>query len=157
MDPNVQQPVVEPKGSTLLKVVSILMIIGGIIGAVGSLIMALVAGAASVAVQDAEVQASIAEAGTTAGTVQTILWVSTIIMIISAVIEIIAGVKGKKNWNNPAMAKTLIIWGVVCAVISVIGNIISATGDGVSPLTIITGLVIPILYIIGAVQLKNQA
>lgn len=147
----------EQNGSKLLKVVSILMIIGGIIGAIGSAFMALFAGATSVALQDAELQQSVAEAGTTTGEVQMIFWAAAIIMIISAVIEIIAGAKGKKNWNNPAAAKSLMVWGIICAVISVVGNILFASSDGVSILNIITGLVIPILYIIGTVQLKKQA
>ena len=147
----------EQNGSKLLKVVSILMIIGGIIGAIGSAFMALFAGATSVALQDPELQQSVAEAGATTGEVQMVFWTAAIIMIISAVIEIIAGAKGKKNWNNPAAAKSLMVWGIICAVISVVGNILYASSDGVSILNIITGLVIPILYIIGTIQLKKQA
>ena len=156
MDPNVQQPAAEPKGSKLLKVVSILMIIGGIVGAIFGVIMAIIAAVAPVALQDADVQASVAEAGTTAGQVTALFWVCAIIMIVSAVIEIIAGAKGKKNWNNPAAAKTLMIWGILVLVLSIIGNIGTASGS-TTAVSIITGLVIPILYIIGTVQLKNQA
>lgn len=147
----------EQKGSTLLKVASILMIIAGIVGAIGSILMGVFAGAASVALQDPEIQQTMADAGTNAGEVQSIFWIAAVILVVSAVIEIIAGAKGKKNWNNPAAAKTLMIWGIVCAVVSVIGNILFASSDGVSILNIVTGLVIPILYIIGTVQLKKQA
>ena len=148
---------VQPKGSMLLKVVSILMIIGGIIGAIGSVIMIVIAAILPTALNDPEVQASMAAEGTSAAAVTGVFVVATIILIVSAVIEIIAGVKGKKNWNNPAEAKTLIIWGAVCAVLSVIGNIFMASSDSSIVLSLITGLVIPVLYIIGAVQLKKQA
>lgn len=87
-----------------------------------------------------------------------LLWVGTILLIAGSVFEIIAGAKGKKNWNNPAMAQTLLVFGIICAVLSVLGNIFFATGGaGVQVISIITGLVLPVLYIIGTVQLKNQA
>ena len=147
---------VQPKGSMLLKVVSILMIIGGIIGAIGSVIMIVIAAILPTALNDPEVQASMAAEGTSAAAVTGVFVVATIILIVSAVIEIIAGVKGKKNWNNPAAAKTLIIWGIVCAVLNVIGICFMASSDSSFGAYIVTGLVIPILYIIGAVQLKKQ-
>ena len=147
----------EAKGSTLLRISSILMIIGGIAGALGSVLLALMAGVSKTALQDEAVQQSMAEAGTTAGAVTTLLWVATIIAVVSAVLEIIAGVKGKKNWNNPAKAKTLMGLGIACAAIALVSIIISFFGDGVSVLNVITGLALPVLYIIGTIQLKKQA
>lgn len=41
--------------------------------------------------------------------------------------------------------------------VSVVGTILFASGDSVSILAIIAGLVIPIVYIIGTIQLKKQA
>ncbi len=147
----------EQNGSKLLKVSSILMIIGGIFGAIGSVLMAALAGVMTAVSGNADVQQAASESNVEMGSVNAILWIAVVVLVASAVIEIIAGIKGKKNWNNPAMAKTLMVWGIVCAVISVIGNILFATSGGSAAFSIICGLVIPVLYIIGTVQLKNQA
>ena len=147
----------EEKGSQLLKISSILMIIGGIVGALSSVLLAVLAGFSKAAMADATVQQSVTDAGLTAEGVTRTLWIAAIISVISAVIEIIAGIQGKKNWNNPAKAKSLLILGTACLVISIISNIIFASGDSTSITTIITGFVIPVLYIIGTLQLKKQA
>lgn len=145
------------QGSKLLKVISILMIIGGIIGAVGSVIMALFAAGVTAMSSNSDLQKAVSDVGTTTGAVSAFLWIGVVVMVISSVIEIIAGVKGKKNWDNPAMAKTLMVWGIVAAVVSVLGNILYASTASVSVISIVTGLVLPILYIIGTVQLKKES
>lgn len=147
----------EQNGSKLLKVVSIIMMIGGIIGAVSSLIYTIVIGAGTALLGTAEGQAAMAREGINVAPVMGLLWVGTIFLIAGSVFEIIAGVKGKNNWNNPAQAQTLLILGIICAVLSVVGNVFFATGGaGVQVFSIITGLALPVLYIIGAVQLKNM-
>jgi heme/copper-type cytochrome/quinol oxidase subunit 3 len=150
----------EQNGSKLLKVTSILMIIGGILGAIFSVLSVLFAGVLTAAVNTPEAQQAVNDQGVSISTttISAIVWVAVIILVISSVIEIIAGVKGKKNWNNPAAAQTLIIFGIVCAVLSVLGNVLFASGGaGSQIISYITGLVLPVLYIIGAVQLKKQA
>ncbi len=147
----------EEKGSKLLKVISILMIIGGILSAIGSVLMVVLAGATTAALGSAEVQAAAQDAGVVTGTISALVWVAVVIMVISSVIEIIAGVKGNKNWNNPAQGKSLMIWGIICAALSLGGNILFATSSSTSIISIICGLVIPVLYIIGTVQLQKQA
>ena len=146
----------EQNGSKLLKVISILMIIGGIIGAIVSIFSILGAGVLSAASGDAQLQQAAAASGTNMGAVNALVWVSVVFMVISSVVEIVAGVKGVKNWSNPAAAKSLLTLGVVCAVISVIGTIISAIGGSFSVVSLILGLLFPVLYIIGANQLKKQ-
>ncbi len=151
----------EQKGSMLLKVMSIIMMVGGILSAVGSFFTALLAGVfqAGVSVANSEGALS-AEENATAGGAAALLWIGVVILIVSAVVEIIAGVKGKNNWNNPAMAKTLLIFGVVCALLSLLGIIFFGIGTGTvasAIMSIITGLVVPALYIVGTIQLKNQA
>ena len=138
----------------LLKVMSIIMMVAGILGAVGSFFIAIFAGVlqAGVAVLAADGK----QVGG-AAPVMGLLWVGVIILVAGAVVEIIAGVKGKNNWNNPAQAQSLMILGIVAAVLSLIGNILFATGShSVQFFTIISGLVVPVLYIIGTIQLKNQ-
>lgn len=145
----------QQNGSMLLKVMSIIMMIAGIVGAVASFIVAIVVGFLQTAVVVASADGQSVKG---AGPVMGLLWAGVIILVAGAVIEIIAGVKGKKNWNNPAQAQTLMIWGIVAAVISLIGNILFSTGtQSVQFFTILSGLVVPVLYIVGTVQLKNQA
>lgn len=146
----------EEKGSKLLKISSILMIIGGIVGAIGSVLLAVLSIAASKVINDAEFEAAMAEAGTNAGTVTTVFWIATVITVVCSIVEIIAGVLGKKNWNNPAKATTLLVWGIIVAVVSLGSNIAFAGQNGVSVLSIVTGVAIPVLYIIGTIQLKKQ-
>ena len=146
----------EQNGSKLLKVLSILMIIGGIFSAIFSVVSIAGAGVITAVSGNADMQQAATQAGTNMGTVTVFLWISVIIMVISAVIEIVAGVKGVKNWNNPDAAQSLVTIGVVCAVLAVIGSIVSAIGGSFSIFGLILGLVFPVLYIIGAVQLKNQ-
>ena len=140
----------QENGSKLLRVVSIIMIIGGIVCAVGSLMMPLRVSVFSEAISglrnlsdevDAVIDKSVES-----------MWIGTAFLVISSVIEIIAGVKGKNNWNNPGAANTLIIWGAICVAVALIGSIVSQSFLG-----ILACCVLPVLYIIGALQLKNQA
>ena len=154
----------EQKGSKLLKIVSIIMMIGGIVGAVFSFIAAIIAGLGTAVMAQPEVSNAVDSAlaangysGSTAP-VMAVIWIAVVIAVAGSVVEIIAGVKGKKNWDNPAAAQTLMVFGIVCAVLSLISNILFATGGmGVQIVSILSGLVIPVLYIVGTVQLKNQA
>ena len=147
------------QGSKLLKVSSILMIIGGIIGVVGSIIMGLTAGVVQSVFQTEEFQQEMAEAGVAAsdlGTFKTVLLIALCVLIVSAIIDLVAGFIGKNNWNNPAKATTMIILGVLSAVLSLIGNIMFSSEEGTQILSYIIGLLIPALYVIGAFQLKKQ-
>lgn len=140
----------ENKGSILLKIASIIMMVGGILSAVGSIVVAALAGVATginAAYGDGSADKNI-----------TVLWIGVAILVIAAVVQIIAGVKGKKNWNNPQMAMTLIIWGAVCLALSILGNILFSSGGADSiVLSIITGVALPVVYIIGAFQLKKMS
>ena len=139
-------------------IASILMIIFGIIGAVSSVLMALISTAITAVQNDPEMQQAAAEAGLDTGAVSVVLWIGVVVLVIGAVVGIVAGVMGKKNWDNPEKGNTLLVWGIIAAVISLIGNILYATGaNAASIISIITGLVLPVLYIIGVVQLKKQA
>lgn len=146
----------EQNGSKLVKVISILMIIGGIVSAIVSLISVAGAGLITAVSGDAKLQQAATEAGTSIGTVTAFIWISVIIMVISAIIEIIAGVKGIKNWDNPAAAQSLVRIGIVCVALTIIGSIIAAIGGSFSIISLIFSLVLPVLYIIGAVKLKNN-
>ncbi len=149
MDQNQNQ---NQNGSMLLKVVSIIMIVGGIAGAVISVLATILASAATTVLNNSEVKLAAAVAGEDTNKINAAMWIGVIFLVVAAVIEIIAGVKGKKNWNNPEAAKSLIIIGGIVAGLSLIGAIISQ-----SFYSLATGLVLPVLYIVGAVQLMKQS
>lgn len=78
-------------------------------------------------------------------------------MIVSAVAELVAGIIGvatarKRKKQEPALA-----WGIVVAVLCVAGTILNTAGGGsFSVLSLLLGLVLPVLYIIGAVFNKKE-
>lgn len=126
------------KGSKFLKVTGILMIIFGAIGIVMSLI-ATAAVAAAVALG-----------------VSGVLWISAIMAIVGSVLELVAGIVGVSNAEKPEKAQTCLVWGCIVAGMSVLSNIITLCvySESFSIVSLFTGLVIPVLYIIGA--LKNK-
>ena len=123
-----------PKGAGFLKVCGILMIIGGALGIILGLIALLGV-------------AALAALGASSGT----LTFSAILVIVSGILELIAGIVGVKNCKNPEKATSCIVWGVIVAVLTIISQIISVAGGGkFDVLSCITGLVVPVLFIVGA-------
>lgn len=129
-------------GSKFLKVTGILMIIFGAIGLVVSIL-----GIAGASVATA--------AGIPAG----IIWGAVLLSLLGAVIEFVAGIIGVKNWNKPEKATTCIICGVLVIAFSLVSNIITLVGnaENFNVFSLLIGLVIPVLYLIGAFQNKNKA
>ena len=131
----------ENKTNMLLKVTGILMIIGGIAGIIVSIVAFLGVGL-------------LAAAGVVVG-----LWIIAVILsLVGSIIELIAGIVGSKNAANPAKAGTCVIFGIVTLALSVLGIILNlASGSGFSVANLGLGVVIPVLYLIGALQNKNKA
>ena len=130
------------KGRMFLKVTGILMIIGGVLGIIVGIIAAIGVGAMAIILE------------TSAGG----LMVATVFVIASAIFQLIAGIMGVKNCEKPEKAQSCLIMGVIVVLLSVAGNIISVVlGSDFSILGCITGMVIPVLYIIGAVKNKAEA
>ena len=131
------------KGSGFLKVTGILMIIGGAISVIMGIIAALGV-AALVYISDGTVSSAL-------------LYTSVILMIVSAVAELVAGIIGVVNCKKPEKAGVCIAWGIIVAVLSVAGTILNSVGGGsFSAFSLILGLVLPVLYIIGAVFNKKE-
>ena len=130
-------------GSKLLKVIGILMIIFGAIGIVGMIM--LIAGVALV-------QAAI---GDGIG----MYWLALIVGMIGAVLELVAGIIGVKNWNNPEKAQTCVICGIVVIAFQVVSDILTvvAYSQSFNIFTALFGLILPVLFLIGAFQLKKAA
>ena len=131
------------KGTGFLKVTGILMIIGGGISIIMGIIAAL--GVATLAyISDGTVSSAL-------------LYASVVLMLISAVAELVAGIIGVVNCKKPDKAGSCIVWGIIVAVLSVAGTILNSVGGGsFSAFSLILGLVLPVLYIIGAVFNKKE-
>lgn len=135
------------QGSKMLKVTGILMIIGGAIALVIALIAVIgIAAAASLA------------AGALGGGIIALAVIASILSLLGGGIELAAGILGVKNWNQPAKAQSCIVFGAIIIALSVLSNILNlASGSEFNLFTLLLGLVLPVLYLIGAVQLKNMA
>ena len=135
-----------PAGSKLLKVVGILMIIFSAITLVVG-IVGLVGLGALLAVSN----------GTVMGVVVWAAVLAYILAFAGAVIELGAGITAVKHWANPAKAQTCVAWGVVLLVLVALNALFGLIGGESSLLSTLIGLVLPVLYIVGANQLKQQA
>ncbi len=135
------------KGSVFLKVTGILMIIGGAIGIIVA-VTALLGIAAVIA--------ALGGNGVAAG----ILTAAVIIASVGFVLELVAGIIGVKNNNRPEKANTCLVWGIIVAALTVLSSILSISGgssdEGSVVLGLITGLVIPVFYIIGEAFNKKE-
>lgn len=130
------------KGRKFLKVTGILMIIGGAFGIIGGIVAMIGAGALAAVLE------------TSAGG----LMLASALILASAVFQLIAGIMGVKNCDKPEKAQSCLVMGVIVAILSVSGNIISnVLGSSFNILSYATGLIIPVLYIIGAVKNKEPA
>ena len=130
------------KGRKFLKVTGILMIIGGAFGIIGGIIAMIGAGALAAVLE------------TSAGG----LMLASALILASAVFQLIAGIMGVKNCDKPEKAQSCIVIGVIVAILSVAGNVISnVLGSDFNIINYATGLIIPVLYIIGAVKNKESA
>ena len=130
------------KGRQFLKVTGILMIIGGAFGIIGGIVAMIGAGALAAVLE------------TSAGG----LMFASVLILASAVFELIAGIMGVKNCDKPEKAQSCIVIGVIVAILSVAGNVISnVLGSDFNIINYATGLIIPVLYIIGAVKNKEAA
>ena len=130
------------KGRKFLKVTGILMIIGGAFGIIGGIVAVIGAGALAAVLE------------TSAGG----LMLASTLILASAVFQLIAGIMGVKNCDKPEKAQSCIVIGVIVAILSVAGNVISnVLGSDFNIINYATGLIIPVLYIIGAVKNKEPA
>ena len=130
------------KGRKFLKVTGILMIIGGAFGIIGGIVAMIGAGALAAVLE------------TSAGG----LMLASALILASAVFQLIAGIMGVKNCDKPEKAQSCLVMGIIVAILSVSGNIISnVLGSSFEIMSYATGLIIPVLYIIGAVKNKEPA
>lgn len=130
------------KGKNYLKVTGILMIIGGCIGIIGGIIALISVGALATLLE------------TSMGS----LMLGSLLVLISSIIQLFAGIMGVRYCARPEKAQNCMMIGTVVAVLSVVGNLISvAAGNGFNVMNMITGLILPVLYIVGAMLNKKDS
>lgn len=130
------------KQSNFLKVASIIMIVGAALGIITGAIFL-----AGVGLLGALLEAHDSMA---------LLYASGALIIVASAIQLIAGIIGLKACKQPEKAKTCIIWGIIIVVLSVASIILSLAAGGDFNITnTILNFVVPVLYIVGAVQLNN--
>ena len=133
----------ERKSNGFLKVTGILMIIGGGL----SIILGIIA------------MLGVALIGSALGTEEMLglLIFATILSLLGAIVSLVAGILGVANAAKPEKANICIVFGILAAMLSVLGNVLTATSGGTfSVFNLILGLVLPVLYLIGAFQNKAR-
>ncbi|HHX59668.1 MAG TPA: hypothetical protein GX707_02850 [Epulopiscium sp.] len=134
----------EKQSNKFLKVTGILMIIGGGIGIIVGIIAVLGIGVLALAL------GSEAKMGLLVG--------GSILVLVSAIVSLIAGILGVKNAAVPEKAQTCIVFGIMTAVFAVLGVVLTTLGgNDFSFTSLVSGLVLPALYLIGAFQNKKLA
>jgi hypothetical protein len=129
------------ESNKFLKVTGIIMIIGGIV----TIILAII-GLLGVGV--------LAALGLSSG----MLTLGLVLGLVGGVVELIAGISGVKNAAKPEKANSCIVCGILVIVLSVVGTALTMAGGGEFPLfNLLLGLVLPVLYLIGAFQNKKRA
>lgn len=137
MEPNTS------KGSGFLKVVGILMIIFGSISLIVSIVYVL--GISAIAY--------VSSGELTSG----MLYASGALLLLSSVAEFVAGIVGVANCKKPEKATTCMAWGIIVAVFCVAGQIFNLIGGkDFNIFYLFSGLILPVLYIIGAVLNKKS-
>ena len=147
-------------GKMFLKVVGILLIIGGAL----SILMAILAIAGGGLLG----AAAIGSGGNDAATAGValgggILIIAGIVALIGGVFNLVSGILGVKNCDKPEKAKSCFTLGiimVVFAALNLILNIVLGSGGSQMASNIssgIAGFLLPVLYLVGAIKNKKAA
>ncbi len=137
----------ELKGRLMLKVVGILYIIFAALSILTGL-LAVVGGAAL----------GVAGGESLALGLGVVAMVFGLMMILSSVFSLVAGILGVKWCNRPDKAGALFVLGVVLTALAVLNLLSSFGGDNGSAAVVgaLIGLVLPVLYTLGAWQNKQS-
>lgn len=126
------------KGHVFLKVTGILMIIAAAFSIIAGVLLA-------------GISALAAGLGAASGLKFT-FWAALFLTLVGGICQLIAGIKGIKHSKRSEKAGKLIAWGVIVAVFSILSIVLDLSNGGdFSIVSVVTGVAVPALYIIGAV------
>lgn len=134
------------KGSALLKVTSIIMIIFAGFSVIGSIL--ILAGGGLLAGMD--------DLGIGGDALGAIVMIAGIIALISSGFQLVVGIIGVTRCKNPEGAKLCFILGLIILILGAITIIVNLVSGTFSILNLLS-LVLPGLYTYGAYQLKSNA
>jgi len=148
------------KGKNFLSISGILMIIAGGISIIVAIILLILIG---ILLRNVE------EGGFIVSAFSTVSMISGVVVIIASAVQVVTGLVGVKNARVPEHYKRCKVWGIVVLVLEGIGIILDLTGaivfgiasneigfDGYSYpwysiiISVICGVVIPVIFIVGA-------
>lgn len=130
-------------GIKMLKVSSILLIIGGAIATILGIVALLGVGAIHAIFGD-EIPIGL-------------LYAVAGLTLASGVLSLVAGIVGVGACKNPEKSGKCIILGVIVVILTVIGQILNMkAGNQFDFTSIIIGLILPVVYIVGASQVKKM-
>jgi len=131
-------------GIKMLKISSILLIIGGAIATILGIVSLLGIGALH-AVFGGEIPLGL-------------LYAVAGLALASGVISMIAGIIGVSACKKPEKSGTCIILGVLVVILTIVGQILNMkAGNQFDFISIIIGLILPVAYIVGASQVKKMS
>lgn len=145
----------EAKGTGKLKVVGILFIV---FGAIGAVIYAMALAGGGLLMSTGSSLATTAEEADMVAKGSAILMVGSAIALIWAIIQLVTGILGVKNCSVPEKAKTLLILGAILIVFSLVSNIVSIVSGGITisnVISLVGGCILPIIFMIGAKENMN--
>lgn len=130
------------KGSGFLKVVGIIMIVFAAIGIIANLIAFLGVGVTATLLGIAPIK----------------LYISLLFGIVASALLLVCGIMGVKDCHDVSKAQSCFTWGIIVAASVFVGDILLPLilGTGVSWLGAILGLILPGLFIYGAILNKQS-
>jgi len=140
----------EAPGKGLLKVVGILFIIRGVI----LLIIALLAMLGAAMMQNPETLQALEQQGVAVDVSGGAAWLAAIVALVAAALDLVTGILGVKNSKKPEKAQTCFIMGIIIIAFLIVNAAISAVDGSLNIIWTAISLVLPVLYLWGA--LKNK-
>ena len=130
---------IKVQNNKILKITSILMIVGRTIGLIGGII----------AVMGVDVFAAVLVKEANLG----LILLGSIFFLASSIISLIAGILGVKNLVTPKNINNCFLLGTIAVIFSIIGfGVILAAGNKFNILNLITGIMLPGLYLYGTFE-----
>lgn len=132
------------QGSKLLKITGMIMIIFGAISLLMNLFCLIGA---------LDIDSSLLEES------YSIYWIMLLVSFVASMLYLLLGMLGIINWHKPQKANICIILDIIFILLTLCNNIFSINISSISPVfyfSTIVSLILPILYLVAAFQLKKM-